>query len=189
MPDNLSNNSPILSNGLSDNEVIKVSERCVEGKCQDCSDVFLCENALDLINRLKSELFEKTEQIETAKAEKQNLEIELQAMRGAANSFKAENERLKNENKLLIDNDVRNKYPNCVLVEKGRIYTKTLDDYDELIADISFEAIKEFAERLEDRIADRLDQSLDNPDGNNYFITDVFEDIKHLLAEMESEQE
>ena len=55
---------------------------------------------------------------------------------------------MKTENKLLIDNDVRNKYPNCVLVEKGRIYTKTLEDYDNLIGDISAEAYKECIERV-----------------------------------------
>ena len=66
------------------------------------------------------------------------------------NRQKAEIERLETENKSLIENDVRNKYPNCVLVEKGRIYTRTLEDYDELIGDISAEAIKEFAERLKE---------------------------------------
>ena len=45
------------------------------------------KNVLDLINRLQ--------------AEKSNLEIELKAMRGAANSYKAENERLKEEAKTI----------------------------------------------------------------------------------------
>jgi hypothetical protein len=58
---------------------------------------------------------------------------------------------------------------------------KLEDDYKRL------QAYKEFAERLEDRIADRLDQSLDNPDGNNYFITDVFTDIKNILKELVGE--
>ena len=65
---------------------------------------------------------------------------------------RAEIERLETENKLLIENDVRNKYPNCVSVEKGRIYTRTLEDYDELIGDISAEAIKEFAERAKEKM-------------------------------------
>jgi uncharacterized protein YutD len=33
-------------------------------------------------------------------------------------------------------------------VEKGRIYTKTLEDYDNLIGDISIEACKEFWDKL-----------------------------------------
>lgn len=75
----------------------------------------------------------------------------FQTILNSANRFKAEVERLKTENKLLIDNDVSNRYPNCVLVEKGRIYTKTLEDYDNLIGDISAEAYKEFAERLDNK--------------------------------------
>lgn len=68
------------------------------------------------------------------------------------NRLQAENERLKIENKLLIDNDISNKFANCVLVENGRIYTKTLEDYDNLIGDISKEGMKEFAERSEKEI-------------------------------------
>ena len=63
------------------------------------------------------------------------------------NRQKAEIERLKNQ-------DVRNKYPTCVSVVKGRIYTRTLEDYDELIGDISAEAVKEFAERLKEKSQD-----------------------------------
>lgn len=37
-----------------------------------------------------------------------------------------------------------NRYPVCVKVRNGEIYTHTLDDYDWLIGDISAEAIKEF---------------------------------------------
>ena len=57
-----------------------------------------------------------------------------------------------------------------------------------LYSEIKAEARKEFAERVTDRISDKLDRSSDNPDGDNYFITDVFADIENLLAEMESER-
>lgn len=77
------------------------------------------------------------------------------------NRLQAEVERLNAENKLLIDNDVSNKYPNCVLVEKGRIYTKTLEDYDELIGNISAEGIKEFAEKLKEHCFEALDSNED----------------------------
>lgn len=46
------------------------------------------------------------------------------------------------------------------------------------------EAIKEFAEKLTNRICENVNRSLDNPDGNNYFITDVYEDIDNLVKEM-----
>lgn len=77
---------------MTDNEIIKALECCCKNNnCEGCPlDYFtfssqctseLAIKSLDLINRLE--------------AEKQNLEIELKAMRGAANSYKAENERLK----------------------------------------------------------------------------------------------
>lgn len=70
-----------------DNEVIKALECCQdEMGCGRCplfnEEKGTCKGAkgriekdtLDLINRLKSELFEKTEQLETAKAENESLE-------------------------------------------------------------------------------------------------------------------
>ena len=94
------------------------------------------------------------------------------------NRQKAEIDRLTVENKLLIENAVSNKYPNCVLVEKGRIYTRTLEDYDELIGDISAEAIKEFAERLKSKASGiRV--------GGHEFVT--VEGIDNLVKEMVGE--
>ena len=49
---------------------------------------------------------------------------------------------------------------------------------------IKTEAIKEFAERLTDRISENLNRSSDNLDGDNYFITDVYTDIDNLAKEM-----
>lgn len=46
------------------------------------------------------------------------------------------------------------------------------------------EAIKEFAEGLKDIICNKSDESLDNPDGSNYFIPDVLDDIDNLVKEM-----
>lgn len=108
---------------MTDNEIVKALECCLApfgARCGDCS--------LQKITWCKDILHQNT--------------LDL------INRQKEEIERLTAENKLLIDNDVSNKYPNCVLVEKGRIYTRTLEDYDELIGDISAEAYKEFAERI-----------------------------------------
>lgn len=69
------------------------------------------------------------------------------------NRQKAEIERLQSENKLLVENNISTKYPCHVLTSLGVISTKTLDDYDNLIGDISAEAVKEFAERLQNRCA------------------------------------
>ena len=146
---------------LTDKEIVKALEVCCTKKpCRDCvylgkKELCIADNTiavLDLITRLQARV-EKCEKVEHF-ADK------------TIATLQAENEQLKKENKLLIDNDVRNKYPNCVLVEKGRIYTKTLDDYDELIADISAEAYKEFAERLKEIMqkycGDITEDDLDN---------------------------
>ena len=76
---------------MEDREIIKALECCSTkgANCKDCPafvkvDRSNCKKvllgAIDIINRLQ--------------AEKQNLEVELKAMRGAANAYKAENERL-----------------------------------------------------------------------------------------------
>lgn len=140
-----------MPNNLTDAEIIKALECCIkwkrEGDCAKCplwESKKLCVKeirilALDLINRRTTRLRKVEHQLDDAL--KMGETINAQCV-----SLEAEVERLRKENKLLIDNDVRNKYPNCVLVEKGRIYTKTLEDYEELIGDISAEAYKEFAE-------------------------------------------
>lgn len=60
---------------------------------------------------------------------------------------------------------------------RRQMYRSTVDE-------IKSEAIKEFAERLTNRICEKLDRSLGNHNGNNYFITDVYEDIDELVKEM-----
>ena len=64
----------------------------------------------------------------------------------------AEIERLENEVKLLIQNSITEKFSHCVLCGNGAIITKSLEDYDKIIADISLEAVKEFANRLKNKI-------------------------------------
>lgn len=163
---------------LTDNETIKALKCCKmpvgSGACNGCSlkdirnkrlidddkscTTILLENALDLINRFKAKNQELEKMIVTQrglidyqKAEIEELNIELIAMRGAANSYKAEVERLNNEVNLLTENSISTKYPCCVLCGNGAILTKTLDDYDNLIGDISAEGIKEFWNELKAR--------------------------------------
>ena len=50
--------------------------------------------------------------------------------------------------------------------------------------EVKCRAIKEFAERLSDRISDAIEESSNNPNGEHYFITDVYETIENLVAEM-----
>ena len=49
------------------------------------------------------------------------------------------------------------------------------------------EARKEFAAKLTDRICESIERSLDNPDGDNYYITDVYKDIYNLVKEIDGE--
>lgn len=105
---------------MTDNEIIKALKCCgniVDSTCKECvyhetynasCVVRLMRDALDLINRQKAEI--------------ENLNIVLQAMRNAANSYKAENERYKGFIKLL-EADVKT---------------------------AKSEAIKEFAEKVKD---------------------------------------
>ena len=118
---------------MNDNDVIKALECCksVVGNCINCpyevNDCFsedgtnlLIRDALDLINRRNEEI--------------NALTVELQAMRGAANSYKMHYENAQAE------------------IEKLQIRNKTLaaitKNYDWKFANAKSEAIKEFAERL-----------------------------------------
>lgn len=124
---------------MNDNEIIKALECCAnwesDKSCEDCpanTYGFGCANkrakySLDLINRQKSEIDEIQHKFVSCNSKKEELEIELKAMRGAANSYKAEVERLKAEQE-------------C---EEGYA--------DALIAQSKSEAIKEFAERLKEK--------------------------------------
>ena len=51
------------------------------------------------------------------------------------------------------------------------------------------EAIKEFAERLTDKICENVNKSLDNPNGYDYYPMDVYADIDNLLKEMVGDSE
>ena len=114
---------------MNDNEIIKALEMCgniVVSSCKECSFHIsynancvkqVMRNALDLITRQKAELKQKDTEIdilirkkETLKDEvselqhkNSELEIELKAMRGAANSYKAEVKRLQREQEIFGD--------------------------------------------------------------------------------------
>lgn len=87
----------------------------------------------------------------------------------------AEIERLQRHNK---------EYGFCNLLGNCLVYSKNLKDYNDMRKGLKSEAIKEFAERLTNRISDSIERSIDSPDGNNYFITDVYTNIDNLVKEM-----
>ena len=138
--------------GMTDNEIIKALECCMDKSimsCQECPIRMECHNyetdikkeALDLINRQKAE-------IEFLKNELSNIEFLNKELEIDKKDLKAEIERLEKENQLLLDNHPANTHRNCVIIYNGIIYTKTLYDYAKFLTDVSNEAVKEFALEL-----------------------------------------
>lgn len=109
---------------FTDEEIIKALECCIKSETlEDClKSKCPFSKECDLINRQK--------------AEYENLDTKLKAMRGAANSYKAENERL---NEII---------KNC--------HKEILQKCDSCNNRIKTEAYKEFAERLKkETLSDR----------------------------------
>lgn len=50
--------------------------------------------------------------------------------------------------------------------------------------EVRAEAVREFAEKLTNIICEKIEKSMSNPNGNDYFITDVYTDIDNLVREM-----
>ena len=67
---------------------------------------------------------------------------------------KSEVERLETEVRLLTENSISAKYPCHVLCSKGLILTKSLEEYDKLLADISSEVAREIFEEIEEDCLD-----------------------------------
>ena len=85
-----------MPNKLTDEEVVKaLKERLQENKRIYLMDIVFLRSLVDLIDCQKEEIESWQGGYMTQKQEIANLEIELKAMRGAANSYKAEIERLK----------------------------------------------------------------------------------------------
>ena len=63
---------------------------------------------------------------------------------------KSEVEKLQAEVKVLTENSITSKYPCCVSCSRGLILTKSLEEYDELLADIATEVAREIFEEIEE---------------------------------------
>lgn len=131
---------------MTDNEIFANEILCIRrracGRCNggtDCESCDLLMNETEIIEAYQRAM-KQNDLIKRQKAEIERLEIELQAMRGAANSYKAEVERLQNV------------YPCKVKVgNRCEVWANSLDDYDKFIGDVSAEGIKEFWEELKAR--------------------------------------
>ena len=154
-------------------------------------------NLFDLINRLQ--------------AEKQNLEVELQAMRGAANSYKAENERLKadcenykqvaeNQQRVTLDRGFEIKrlkeeierlkpfedkiaeFNSHIRVEDMLVFTSSLEEWLEFCNNLKSEVYTDFAESLK--------KDFDNPHIQKFgldFVKFLKNVVDNRLKEMKGE--
>ena len=108
------------------------------------------------------ELAEGLEQLCT---ENRHLKADVKRLQDLLTGWKTEAYKIANERDVETEpSNITEKYPHCVLCSNGAILTKSLEEYDKLIADISTEAVKEFAELLhchcENRINNPINQKI-----------------------------
>lgn len=124
----------LCKNSIGKRDCKKCAYLATKGMCIDN----LLNDTLDLINRQQAEIERLKETQCTEKCRTETLEL--------FNIKDTEIEKLK---KKVMNNDkISTEYPHCVLLGKGAILTKSLEDYDKLLAYIADGAITEFAERL-----------------------------------------
>ena len=111
------------------------------------------------VSELLKVIDQQQAEIERLKTAYETLKQEYYSMFSANRNLMAEVERLNKE----VD-----RLSQCVMYHDGQI----------------IDAIKEFAERLTDTICNKIEESSNNPGGDNYFITDVYEDIDNLVKEL-----
>lgn len=112
---------------MTDNEIVKIAEHCAHWKC-----------------------FEDCEKCYAFKIYQYDCGFHMAVLYlDLINRKKAEIESLKAK---LKQKNPYDEYGNCVAIGDSLVFTHTLDDYDKLIKDIGAEAIKEFAERLKNKI-------------------------------------
>ena len=170
---------------MTDNQIIKALERCPQHtECCYCNSLEECgnkriliESVFDLINRQKA-IIEKSEKvehfadraIETANAEIERLNIELQSMRSAANSYKMHYEKAQTEIKRLQKN-----------IDGLNIFTKNH------IKVIRLQAIKEFVEKFAKALSEFDMSSVGLPDydrGYKDCMTAIEDTIDNIVNKM-----
>ena len=133
---------------MTDEQIIKALKCCKIGECDDCPfhgvkedcEVELPEEVLDLINRQKAEIGElRSDKIIAESHEKAAKDLFVDCTRQLEEA-KSELKQLQ----ITLD-----EYPVKTLFGKNNMMcSKTSEDYEELIADISNNAINEFSQRL-----------------------------------------
>ena len=102
-------------------------------------------------------------------------------------SLKAKNEALQMD-KEQLESDIVNERMNLEhLLSDIQNFRKDVAEVKFRKKKIKSEAYKELAERLTDRISDSIERSMNNPGGENYFITDVYDTIEDVKKELTEE--
>lgn len=101
---------------------------------------------------------------------------------------KSEVDRLEKEVRLLTENSISAKYPCHVSTSKGLILTKSLEEYDKLLADISSELAREIFEEIDSifrkyyEICSQTDLKLLEPilQGERFIINEMWHEVAEL---------
>ena len=96
---------------------------------------------------------------------------------------KSEVDRLQAEVKVLTENSITSKYPCCVSCSNGLILTKSLEEYDKLLADIANEVAREIFGEIE-RLLD-LNSFQGDIFTGKYFDVELATDIAELKQKYE----
>lgn len=158
---------------MTENEIIKALECCRDSErngnwkeCLRCPAGSRKWERCDASRNCIDDIMTKSiDLIKRQQADKQNLEIELKAMRGAANSYKAEIERL------------------YIALEENQKTTKYWKDRENTAR---AEAIKEFAERLKEKAYAHERPFEANED--RFIKLVAVKDIDNLVVEMVGDQ-
>lgn len=131
-------------------EIIKALECCfMEQQCNNCP--LYKEHSVDCLDKehsvdcLDTVLENAHTLITRQQAENENLKVENQSLRSAANSLKIHYE----EAQAKIEEFMKETAV-TTLIDDAVVYTPTLEDYNKFKKKFKFEATKEFAERVKD---------------------------------------
>lgn len=70
------------------------------------------------------------------------------------------------------------------IIKRQQVEIERFADIGKMYSEVRAEVVREFAERLTDIICEKIEKSMSNPNGDNYFITDVYTDIDNLVKAM-----
>jgi SMC interacting uncharacterized protein involved in chromosome segregation len=174
---------------MTDNEIIKALECCLNDEtalCNKCPLKNECDDnplddvkarySLDLINRQQAEIENYSHNVKQLVSDIRNYQIDLQAMRISANSFKSKYKSAINTAKEL-QTVIKEKDAE---IETLKAEQMMADGYADALVEITkAEAIKEFAERLKYDMVPNIDDT--------YIESFVEEYIDNLVKEMVGE--